>query len=87
MYLVSFVVLFAATRGAVGTPGPTWDKSASPVTLWCTPTPSDHYEDQIHVRSDELSKWLCIKLCTGVVFMASGSMSGVDKVSPSRTCA
>ena len=50
--LVSFAVLCAATRGAVGTRGPTWDRSASPVTSWCTPTPSDHYEDQIHVRWD-----------------------------------
>ena len=52
MSLVSFVVLCAVTRGAVGTRGPTWDRSASPVTSWCTPTPSDHYEDQIHVRWD-----------------------------------
>ena len=50
--LVSFAVLCAVTRGAVGTRGPTWDRSASPVTSWCTPTPSDHYEDQIHVRWD-----------------------------------
>ena len=47
--LVSSAVLFAATHGAVGTLGPTWDKSASPVTSWCTPTPSVHYEDQIHL--------------------------------------
>ena len=60
--LVSFVVLCAATHGAVGTRGPTWDKSVSPATLWCTPTPSVPYEDQIHVRSDELAKWLCTEL-------------------------
>ena len=75
--LVSFVVLCAATHGAVGTRGPTWDKSVSPATLWCTPTPSVPYEDQIHVRSDELAKWLCTELCTGIRFMAISSVSGV----------
>jgi len=52
VYLVSSIAPNAATPGAVVTHGPTWVRSASHVTLWCTPTPSNHYEDQIHVRSD-----------------------------------
>ena len=51
VYSVSSVAPYATTPGAVVTHGPTWDGSASHVTLWCTATPSDHYEGQTHVRT------------------------------------
>lgn len=51
VYLVSSIAKNVRTPGTVVTHGPTWE-IASRVTLWRTPTPNEHYEDQTHVRTN-----------------------------------
>ena len=52
MYMVSSVAQNVRTPATVVTHGPTKDRNASRVTLWCTPTPNEYYEDQTHVRAN-----------------------------------
>jgi len=54
MYLVSSIATNATAPGTVVMHGPTWDRSASHVALWCTPTLYALYDDkgQTHVRTD-----------------------------------
>lgn len=51
VYMVSSVAKNVRTPSTVVTHGPTWE-IACRVTLWRTPTPNQHHEDQTRVRTN-----------------------------------